>query len=103
MRGQEVLLDGWVGIITSIKRNVWFRLDGGLTFYIEVNETDGFSRVDPYWGLGVACPGMRAKLPVAAFNKAQWTSSMVRFFSRWLPLNRIFSWNYSTIIMTDVS
>lgn len=44
----------WVGVITIVKRNIWFQLDGGMGFYVVVTERDGFMRADPYWGVGVS-------------------------------------------------
>ncbi|ODM99348.1 E2/E3 hybrid ubiquitin-protein ligase UBE2O [Orchesella cincta] len=102
VRGQEVLHNGWVGVVTCIKRNVWFRMDGGSIFSVEATEKDGFTRADPFWGLGVACPGMRTRLPTTALKTAKWITSPHRFFSKWLPLHYFYGWAYSTIIRTDV-
>ncbi|CAL8122745.1 unnamed protein product [Orchesella dallaii] len=102
VRGQEVLLNGWVGVVTSIKRNVWFRMDGGSIFRVEATERDGFTRADPFWGLGVACPGMRTRLPTAAMKTAKWLTSPQKYFNKWLPLHYLYAWAYSTIIRTDV-
>lgn len=55
----------WVGVITSVNRNIWFLLDGGMGFYVPVNERDGFMRNDPYWGVGMPCPGIRTKMSSA--------------------------------------
>lgn len=96
------MLNGWVGVITGIRKNVWFRVDGGPLFYLEAFERDGFTRTDPFWGLGVACPGMRTRLNSIVLKRAKWASSTTRFFSKLIPLHYLYAWAFTTIIRTEV-
>lgn len=103
MRGQEILYHEWIGVIKTVTHNVWFQFDSGATLFLNKIENDGFERIDPYWGPGTTCPGIRTYLSSAALKQATWLTGWIRYFVKWVPaLASLWSMTPVTITRTEV-
>src|SRR6266480_4945602 len=103
VRGQEILHKGWVGTITSVKRNLYFRHSTGTVVYVETDETDGFMNNDPYWGSGAQCPGRVIRLQPSVLKKAKFpTNSFTKFIWKLPGVSRLYALNDFTILAPKV-